>query len=155
MDTASRFLQNLGDSVFKIRWFFWRSNVLCLRFVNFFNICATIVIDRPEDTFEGCDLQGSFADDIYVLIGPSCGSVFCVPPRSYFGVLHVIHCPTLTFDRLLLRNTTPYYCALYSLYVYLEVCTKGTKGTLDVIIISLINLVAGLLHYFLLDRAYK
>ena len=45
--------------------------------------------------------------------------------------------------------------ALCSLSVCLKVCTKGTEGTLDVIMISYIILVAGLLHYFLLDHAYK
>ena len=36
-----------------------------------------------------------------------------------------------------------------------KVCTKGTKGALGVTMISHLNLVAGLLHYFLLNGAYK
>ena len=63
-----------------------------------------VVMERLEDTSGGCDLQGSFSDDMYFLIGPSWGSFFWVPPRSLFGVVRVIHCPTLTSDRLLLRN---------------------------------------------------
>ena len=45
--------------------------------------------------------------------------------------------------------------ALCSLSVWLKLFTKGTEGTLDVNMISYINLVAGLLHYFLLNHAYK
>ena len=42
------------------------------------------------------------------------------------------------------------------LFVYVvKICTKGTEDNLDVIMISLINLVAGIFHYFLLDHAYK
>ena len=47
-------------------------NDLCLRFIDSFNVCATVVIDLPEDPSEGCDLQGSFADDWNVPIGPFC-----------------------------------------------------------------------------------
>ena len=36
-----------------------------------------------------------------------------------------------------------------------KVYTKVTKGNFDIIMISYINLVAGLLHYFLFDHAYK
>ena len=45
--------------------------------------------------------------------------------------------------------------ALCSLSVWLKLFTKGTEGTLDVIIIYYINIVDGVLHYFLLDHAYK
>ena len=102
---ASRLIQRLGDSVFRIRRFVQRSDDMILRFVYSSNVCVAVVIDRPEDPSEGCDLQGYFADYLYILIGPSCGSVFWVPSRSYFDVLHVIHRPTLTSDRLLLSNT--------------------------------------------------
>ena len=73
---------------------------MCLRFADSFYICVTAAIGRPEDPSKGCDLQGSFSDDLNVLIGRSSGSVFWVPPRSYFGVSHVIHSQTLTSDRL-------------------------------------------------------
>ena len=105
LDTAYQFLWHIGDSVFWIRRFVQRSDDLILRFIDFFNVCATVVIDRPEDPSKGCDLQGSFAEDLYVLIGPSYGSVLWVPLRYYFDVLHIIHRPYLTSDRLLLRNT--------------------------------------------------
>ena len=36
-----------------------------------------------------------------------------------------------------------------------KVCRKGTEGTLGVINVSYINLVAGLLHYFLLNHDYN
>ena len=36
-----------------------------------------------------------------------------------------------------------------------KIIHEGTEGNLDLIMISLINLVAGLLHCFLLDHAYK
>ena len=36
-----------------------------------------------------------------------------------------------------------------------KVCTKGDNGTFGVIMISQINLVAGLPRYLLLDHAYK
>ena len=78
--------------------------ILILRFVDSSNVCATVVMDLLEDPSEGCDLQGFFANDLYVLIVPPCGSFFWVPLRSLFDVLHVIHCPTLTSDRLLLSN---------------------------------------------------
>ena len=45
-----------------------------------------------------------------------------------------------------------HYCALSSLFMYLKVCTKGYEG---VNMISSINLVAGILHYFLLNHAYN
>ena len=104
-DVASWFLQRLGDSVFRIRWFIWHSNDLILSFDDSSNISVTIVIDRPEYPSDGCDLQDYFASNPYVLIGPSWGSVFWDPSRSYFDVLHVIHRTILTFDRLLLSNT--------------------------------------------------
>ena len=59
------------------------------------------MIGPPEDPSEGCDLQGFlFSDDLNVPIGPSCGSVFWVPPRSNFNVPCVILRLTLTSDRL-------------------------------------------------------
>ena len=103
-DTAYRFLQRLGDSVFRIRLFVQCSDE-CSRFVNSFNVCAAVIIECPEDPSEGCDLQGSFAENLNVLIGLSFGSVFWVPPISYFDVLHMIHRPTLTLYHLLLSNT--------------------------------------------------
>ena len=103
--TASQLLQRLDNSVFRISRFVLRSDDLILRFVDWSNVCATIMIGCLEDPSEGCDLQGSFADDLYVLIEPSCGSVFWVLSRSYSSVLHVIHHPNLTSDRLLLINT--------------------------------------------------
>ena len=78
---------------------------MCLIFVDSFNVCATVVIDLPEDPSKGCDIQGSFANDLNILVGMSCGSIFWFPLRYYFDDLHVIHRPTLTSDRLLLRNT--------------------------------------------------
>ena len=78
---------------------------LILRFVDSSDICATVLTDRPEDPSEGCDLQSYFSDNLYTLIGPSCGSFLWVPSRYLFDILHVIHRPTLTSDRLLLRNT--------------------------------------------------
>ena len=109
MDTDSRFLQRLGDSVFRIRRLVQRSDDMILRFVDSSNVCVTIVIDRPEDPSEVCALQGSLSDNMYVLIGPSCGSVFWVPSIYYFDVLRVIHRPTHTSDRLLLSNTITRY----------------------------------------------
>ena len=104
-DTAFRFLQHLGDSVFRIFRFVRRTDDLILRFVDSSDVCATIVMDRQEDPSKGCDIQCSCAKDLYVLIGPSFGSFFWVPSRSLFEVLHVIHRTTLTLDRLLLCNT--------------------------------------------------
>ena len=43
----------------------------------------------------------------------------------------------------------------YACSVLLKVCTKGTKGTLGLIITSYIDIVSVLLHYFLLNHAYK
>ena len=103
--TAPWFLQRLGDSVFRIRQFVRHIDDLILRFVDLSNVCVTVVIDGKEDPSEGCDIQVSFVNNLYVLIGPSCGSVFWVLSRSYFDVLHVIHRPTLTSDPLLLSNT--------------------------------------------------
>ena len=103
-DTASRFLQRFGDSVFRIFRFVRRTDGLILRFVDSSDICVTVVMDRPEDPSKGCDIQGSFDDDLYVVIGPSCGSFFWVSSISLSGVVHVIHRPTLTSDRLLLSN---------------------------------------------------
>ena len=71
------------------------SMILILRFVDSSNVCATVMMDSLEDSSEGCDLQSSFADNINVLIGLSCGSFFWVLSLSLFGVLHVIHCPNL------------------------------------------------------------
>ena len=105
MDTASWFLWRLGDSVFWIRRFVRRSNDLILKFVNSSNVFETVVIDRPEDLSEVCDIQYSLSDNMYVLIGPYCGSMFWFTSRSLFNVLHVIHRPDLTSDRLLLKNT--------------------------------------------------
>ena len=85
-DKSFAYLQRLGYSF--------------LRFADSFNVCATVMIGRLEDPSEGCDLQGSFADNMNVLIGPSCGSVFWVLPRSYFGVPYVIQLLTLTSDHL-------------------------------------------------------
>ena len=84
------------------------------------NVCATVVIDRPEDPSKGCALQGYFADDVYVLIGPSCVSVFWVPSKSYFNVLHVIQRLTLTSDRLLSRTTIT-RCSNITVYYALSV----------------------------------
>ena len=103
-DMASRFLQRLGDSVFRIRRFVRRTDDLILRFVDPSDVFATVVMDRLEDPSKGCDLQGSFAKDLYVLIGTSCGSLFWVMSRSLFDVLHVVHRPTITLDRILLIN---------------------------------------------------
>ena len=83
-----------------VRRFVQHNDALCLRFADSFNVYATVVIDRPEDPSEVCDLQDSFYKNLNVLIGPYCGSVLWVPPKSYFEVLHVIHCPTVTSDRL-------------------------------------------------------
>ena len=104
MCRASWLLQCLGDLVFRIHWFVWQIDDLILRFVNSSNVCATVVIDCPKDLSEGCDLQVFFANNLYVLIGPPCGSVFLVLSWSYFHVLHLIHRLTLTSDRLLLSN---------------------------------------------------
>ena len=41
-----------------------------------------------------------FFDNLNVPIGPSCGAVFWVPPRSYFDVTYVIQRRTLTSDRI-------------------------------------------------------
>ena len=72
-------------------------------------ICLTfvwlIVMDPLEDPSRGCDLLGSFANDLYILIGPSWGSFFWIPSISLFDVVHVIHRSNLTSDRLLLSNT--------------------------------------------------
>ena len=67
-----------------------------------------------------------FSDDLNVLIGPSCQSVFWVPPRSYFGVPYVIQSPTLTSDRLfdeqyykgvvILLYTMLFFCVVKSMY---------------------------------------
>ena len=78
---------------------------LILRFFDSSNICVTVVMDRPEDPSKGCHLQGSFVNDLYVLIGPSCGYFFWVPLRYLFDVLHVILRPNLTLDCILLSNT--------------------------------------------------
>ena len=104
-DTAYRFLQCLGDSVLRIRLFVWRADELILRFIDSSDVCATVVMDRLEDPSEGCDLQGSFADNMYVLIGPSWGSLFWFPSRYSFAVFYVIHRPTITSNHLLLSNT--------------------------------------------------
>ena len=85
--------------------FVQRSDDICLRFVNSFDICVTIVIDCPDDSYKGYDLQSSFADNMNVLIGTSHGFDFWVLSRSYSNVLRVIHCSTLTLDRLLLIIT--------------------------------------------------
>ena len=103
-DTDYWFPQLLGDSLFRIRQFVRRTNDLILMFVDSSDVCVTVVMDHPEDPSEGFDIQGSFADDLYVLIGPSCGSFLWVLSRSLFDVLHVIHGPTLTSDCLLLSN---------------------------------------------------
>ena len=76
MYTATQFLQHLDDSDFWIRRFVRRRDDLILRFVDSSNVCATVVIDRPEDPSKGCDLQVSFAYDLYILIGLSCRSDF-------------------------------------------------------------------------------
>ena len=70
-DTDSRFLQRIGDSVFRIRQFVRRTDYLILRFVDSSDVCATVAMDRPEDPSKGCDIQCSFDDDLYVLIGTS------------------------------------------------------------------------------------
>ena len=95
---------------------------MCLIFVDSFNVCATVVIDLPEDPSEGCDIQGSFADDLNILIGTSCGSVFWVLLRSYFNVLHVINRPTLTLGCLLLRNTLA-LCSNITVHCALSMCS--------------------------------
>ena len=64
-----------------------------------------IVMNLLEDLPGEYDLQGSFTDDLYILIGPYWGSFFWVLSRSLFRVVHAIQRPTLTSDRLLLRNT--------------------------------------------------
>ena len=76
MYTATQFLQHLDDSDFWIRRFVRRRDDLILRFVDSSNVCATVVIDRPEDPSEGCDLQVYFDYDLYILIGLSCRSDF-------------------------------------------------------------------------------
>ena len=70
-DTASRSLQRLGDTVLRIRRFFCRTDDLILRFIDLSDVCANVVMDRLEDPSGGYDLQGSFTNDMYVLIGPS------------------------------------------------------------------------------------
>ena len=85
--------------------FVQRSDDLSLSFVDSFNICATVLIDCLKDPSKGCDLQGSSAGNLNVLIVLSWVSVFWVVPRFYFNVLHMIHRPALTSDRLLLSNT--------------------------------------------------
>ena len=93
-----------------------------MRFVDSSNVCADVVIDRPEDPSEGYDLQSYFADGLYVLIGPSCGSVFWVLSISYFDVLHVIHRPNITSDRLLLSNTIT-RCSNITVHYALSLCS--------------------------------
>ena len=117
---ASRFLQRLGDSVFRIRLFVKHSDDLILSFVDSSNVCATVVIDRQEDPSEGCGLQGSLADNLYVLIRPHCGSFFWVLSRPYFYILHVIHRPNITSERLLLRNNVT-QCSNISVHYALSV----------------------------------
>ena len=121
-DTSSRLLWCLGDSVFWVHWFILRRNDLILRFVNLSNLCANVVIDLPEDPSKGCDLQGSFAHDFNVLIGPSCASVFWVLSRYYFNIFHMIHHPTLTLDRILLRNTI-IWCSNITVQYDLSMCS--------------------------------
>ena len=45
-------------------------------------------------------LRVLFSNDLNVPIGPSCGSVFWVSPRSYFDITYVIQRPNLTSDCL-------------------------------------------------------
>ena len=103
--TASRFLRRLGYSVFRICRFVQRTDDLILRFVNLSDVCVNVVMECLEEPSEGCDIQGSSADDLYVLIGMSCGYFFWVPSRSLFDVFNVIQHLNLTLDRLLLSNT--------------------------------------------------
>ena len=70
-DTASRFIQRLGDLVFRICQLVRLTDDLILRLVDLSDICATVVMDLPEDPSRGCDLKVPFADNLYVLIGPS------------------------------------------------------------------------------------
>ena len=100
-----QFLQRLGDSVFRICWFVRCTNDLILMFVNSSDVSTAVVMDCLEDPSEGCDLQGSFADNLYVLIGPSWGSFFWGPSRSLFHVVHVIQRLVFTSDQHLLSNT--------------------------------------------------
>ena len=81
------------------------SNYLCLRLANYFDVCATFMVGCPYNTSKVCDMQGSLFENLNFLIEPSSGSVFWVPSRSYFEVLHVIHHPNLTSDGLFLSNT--------------------------------------------------
>ena len=64
--------------------------------------------------------------------------------------MHILNSCSLTLVNIYVPST----CLLVRM-IKLKVRTKGTEGTLDVIMISYINLVAGLLHYFSLDHAYK
>ena len=63
-DTASQLLQLLGDSVFRIWRFVRHADDLILRFVDSSDVCATVMMDRPEDPSKGCDLQGYFSDNL-------------------------------------------------------------------------------------------
>ena len=80
------------------------------------------MIDRLEDPSKVFELQGSFADDPNVLIGLSCWFIFWIPLRPYFDILHVIHRPTLTLDRLLLRNTIT-RCSNNNVHYDLSLCS--------------------------------
>ena len=55
-----------------------------------------------------------------------------------------------------IRSCTPYFAtALCWSVVAINISTKGTKGNLGVIMMSYIDLVDCLFHYFLFDHAYK
>ena len=90
-----------------------------------------IVMDCLADPSGGCDLRGSFADDLYVLIGLSGGSFLWVPSRSLSDVVHLIHRPTLTLDCLLLRNTIA-WCSNITVYVaawLIDIIVVSSTGT--------------------------
>ena len=95
----------------------------------------------PEDPSKGCDLLGSFLRKSDVPIGPYWSVGIQGSARILFRRTFAIECPILTLDRLfddeqfLTRwsNVTVHYDIVICSY---KVCTKGTKGTLDVIMIS-------------------
>ena len=73
-DKCLRFIDSFDIAMIwdKFGRFVRRSNDLCLRFSNLFdsfNVCATVVIARPDYPFEWCDLQGSLSSNLNVLIG--------------------------------------------------------------------------------------
>ena len=58
------------------------------------------MVGCPYNTSKVCDMQGSLFENLNVLIEPSSGSVFWVPPKSYFDIIYVIQRLTFTLNRL-------------------------------------------------------